>query len=194
MALPVSLFVGATTALVGLGLLLREARVTVPDGEVARLTVAGRETRTLDPGTHWVVPLVTRAHRIDTTQQSLTVDCPAVSTADDATLAVDVAVDYTVVDPERAYRELAAPASTLADHVEVRVRRRVNRSPAAAVLDDPGTFREAVEADVVAPDVGPDGDDTAEPADGTATPAPPRERWGVRVDGLRIDRLERTDD
>jgi regulator of protease activity HflC (stomatin/prohibitin superfamily) len=196
MALPSTLLVGATAAAVGLGLLVRAARVTVPEGAVARLTVAGRETRTLDPGTHWVVPFVSATHRIDTTQQTVTLDCPAVGTADGATLALELAVDYTVVGPERAYRELAAPESTLADHVEVRLRRRVNRSPAAAVLDDPETVREAVAADVVAPGVGPDAGNSedAESSGDHDGPAPPRERWGLRVDALRLERVERTDE
>ena len=74
----------------------------VGQGSVRLLERFGKYKCTLEPGLHWTIPFVDRAHKVTT--KELVVDTPPQNciTKDNAPLKADAVLYYRIFDPRRA--------------------------------------------------------------------------------------------
>jgi len=94
--------VGLVLVAVALAVVFETLEIVQPN-EKRVLTVSGEFRRVLDPGIHFVLPLVSTTHAFDVRPQQFDVTIEA-ATADDETVTVDATFEVTVSDPEATYR------------------------------------------------------------------------------------------
>jgi regulator of protease activity HflC (stomatin/prohibitin superfamily) len=141
----------------------------VPERHAGIVERTGRYARTSPPGRVMLLPVLDRLRAVvDLREQALAVSLERVPTADGAAVRIAATVRFTIVDP--------VPAT-----YEVRdVRRALEELSATILRDIAGQLR--------LDDVLTARSATAEALRGVI--APEVERWGIRIDGTEVERVE----
>ena len=101
-------FTSIAAVLIFLGI-FRSLMVRVPESSVALLLQRGRFTKSIGPGTHWMLPTIVVSHLV--TRREIPFDVPAASvpTKDGVRVDVDVLLTFGIDTPERFVFNIAAP-------------------------------------------------------------------------------------
>ncbi len=101
-------FTGVAAVLIFLGI-FRSLMVRVPESAVALLLQRGKFTKSIGPGTHWMLPTIVVSHLVTRREIPFDVPVASVPTKDGVRVDVDVLLTFGIDAPERFVFNIAAP-------------------------------------------------------------------------------------
>lgn len=110
--------------------------ITIVDsGEQAVVLKLGKFNRTLNPGIHWVPPLLEKVLTIRQQQINAVTYSGNVITADNAVLTFAVNIQYRIADPKTYLFSVADPSQRLEDAVATSIDQVISKQSADALLN-----------------------------------------------------------
>src|SRR5262245_41533705 len=98
--------VGAILIVLGV---FQSFRVPVPEGAQGILLKAGRYSRTLGPGNHWVPPWIIVSHIVTTRETPFDAPSVEIPTRDDVRTNLDILLTFRISSPEKFVFTISAP-------------------------------------------------------------------------------------
>ncbi len=140
----VTLVIAAIAILFVLTILARTVRI-VPQARAGLVERLGRYHRTLDPGLHFLMPLVDRLRPlVDLREQVVAFPPQPVITQDNVTISIDTVFYFTVTDPFRATYEVASLLTAIEQLTVTTLRNVIGSLSLEEVL----TSRDKINADL----------------------------------------------